>query len=72
MSSRRIGTIILHKGQSFSLGQPGMKWVRKTTNIFLNLENSNKSKSSVCKILTRDRALTSEIINDLEFYSILF
>ena len=24
------GTITLHKGQSFALGQPGMKWVRKT------------------------------------------
>ena len=27
-------TITLHKGQSFALGQPGMKWVKKTTNIF--------------------------------------
>ena len=39
-------TITLHKGQSFALGQPGMKWVKKITNIFLNLENSNKTKSS--------------------------
>ena len=23
--------ITLHKGQSFALGQPGMKWVKKTT-----------------------------------------
>ena len=48
--------------------QPGMKWVRKTTKN-LNLENSNKTKNRVRKILTTDEALTSDpkkIINELE------
>ena len=60
------------QGQPFTRGQRGMKWMRKTTNIFnLNLENSNKTKSSVRKILTRDGALTSDpkkIMNELELY----
>ena len=63
-------TITLHKGQLFALGQPGMKWVRKKK-FFLNLENSNKTKSSVRKILTTDGALTSDpkkIMNELELY----
>ena len=53
-------TITLHKGQSFVLGQPGMKRVRKTINIFLNLENTNKTNNSIRKILTTDGALTSD------------
>ena len=39
--------------------------------IFLNLENSNKTKSSVRKILTRDGVLTSDpkkIKNELKLY----
>ena len=63
-------TIALHKGQSFALGRPGMKWVRKKNKYFWNLENSNKTKSSFRKILT-DGALTSDpkkIMNELELY----
>ena len=47
-----------------------MKWVRKKNKYFWNLENSNKTKSSFCKILT-DGALTSDpkkIMNELELY----
>ena len=62
-------TTTLHKGQSFALGQPGMK--EKNNKYFLNLEKSNKTKSSVRKILTTDGALTSDpkkIMNELELY----
>ena len=44
----------------------------KKTKYFLNLENSNKTKSSVRKIFTRDRVLTSNpkkiIKNKLKLY----
>ena len=43
----------------------------KNNKYFLNLENSNKTKSSVRKILTTDGALTSDpkkIMNELELY----
>ena len=43
----------------------------KNNKYFLNLENSNKTKSSVRKILTIDGALTSDpkkIMNELELY----
>ena len=48
----------------------------KNNKYFLNLENSNKAKSSVRKILATDGALTSDpkkIMNELElFYSNLY
>ena len=43
----------------------------KNNKYFLNLENSNKTKSSVRKILTTNGALTSDpkkIMNELELY----
>ena len=39
--------------------------------IFLTVENSDKTKSSVCKILTRDGVLTSDpkkVKNELKLY----
>ena len=44
---------------------------KKNNKCFSNLENSNKKKSSVRKILTRDGVLTRDpkkIKNELEFY----
>ena len=44
---------------------------KKTNKYFSNLENSDKTKSSVRKILTRDGVLTGDpkkIKNELELY----
>ena len=50
---------------------PGMKKVKKITNIFLNLEKSNKKRSSVRKIFLDDGKLTTNpktILSELEFF----
>ena len=49
--------------------QPGTNWVKKNYKYFLNLEKSNKRKSSVRKIFTRDRKLANnpkKIMDELE------
>ena len=58
------GAIIRSRATWYEMGEKNNKY-------FLNLENSNKTKSSVRKILTTDGALTSDpkkIMNELELY----
>ena len=58
------GAIIRTRATWYEMGEKNNKY-------FLNLENSNKTKSSVRKILTTDGALTSDpkkIMNELELY----
>ena len=67
---------ISHKGLFSVLVQPGMSRVKKNNKYFLNLEKSNKKKSSVRKIFTGDGKLTKnpkKIMDELEsFYADLF
>ena len=58
------GAIIRSRATWYEMGEKNNKY-------FLNLENSNKTKSSVRKILTTNGALTSDpkkIMNELELY----
>ena len=58
------GAIIRSRATWYEMGEKNNKY-------FLNLENSNKTKSSVRKILTTDGALISDpkkIMNELELY----
>ena len=68
--------ITSHKVRSFVLGQLGTNSARETENIFLNLENSNKKKSTVRKVFNREGKLTTDpiqIMNEWEvFYSDLY
>ena len=63
------GAIIRSRATWYELGE-------KTISIFLNLEKSNKKKSSVRKIFTRDSKLTNnpkKIMDELEsFYANLY
>ena len=65
--------ITSHKVRSFVLGQLDTNSAREIENIFLNLENSNKKKSTVRKVFNREGKLTTDpkqIMNELEaFYS---
>ena len=63
--------ITSHKVRSFVLGQLGTNSAREITNIFLNLENSNKDKSTVRNVfITSD---PKQIMNELKvFYSGLY
>ena len=58
------GAIIRSRATWYEMGEKNNKY-------FLNLKNSNKTKSSVRKILTTNGALTSDpkkIMNELELY----
>ena len=54
--------ITSHKVRSFVLGQLGTNSARDIENIFLNLENSNKKKSTVRKVFNREGKLTTDPI----------
>ena len=54
--------ITSHTVRSFVLRQLGTNSAREIANIFLNLENSNKKKSTVRKVFNREGKLTTDPI----------
>ena len=64
--------ITSHKVRSFVLRQLGTNSAREIANIFLNLENSNKKKSTVRKVFNREGKLTTDPIQIMNECTVIF